>query len=153
MRKFCTTNLADRVTNFEGTEADVEYYDFIDNKTNWARLRLGPDNMNSRTAKDFIRDFISLEKSNPKAENSCVVGVLYGDKDSINASFRSLSDRGIPVYVGPDFWHRITGDPKFYQKLVAEIETILDNVTDSYLDDVVSNLGKELNLDPDYSGK
>lgn len=144
MRKFCTEKLNDKVVPHSGSEADVKYYDHIDKKYCWARLRLGPDNMNSRTAGAFVTEFKSLAKSNPNAQGSCVVGVLYGEDDSINASFKSLKADGISVFVGKDFWHRVTGDSDFYNKLVEEIEKALGNVSDRYLGNVITKLDKEL---------
>lgn len=45
-----------------------------------------------------------------------VVGVLYGDKENLSASYKII-DSHYPVLCGAEFWQHLTGDDQFYYRL------------------------------------
>ena len=47
----------------------------------------------------------------------CIVGVFYGTESSLSQSYKRI-DEEYPVYVGKEFWHRLTGDSDFYYDLI-----------------------------------
>lgn len=151
IRKFCINGLQGRVQKYADSHADVKFYDYIDQRNYWARLRLGPDNLNSRTAENFLDKFRDLESRDAAAAGSCAIGVLYGEIGSVNPSFKWLEDQNIRIFVGEEFWHRITGRKDFYKKLVEEIESSLDRHSESYLDDVIKELEQNLAINFTYN--
>lgn len=50
------------------------------------------------------------------SSDNCVVGVFYGEPKDLSANYRK-TDKDFPVYIGRDFWHRLTGDEDFYDIL------------------------------------
>jgi hypothetical protein len=53
--------------------------------------------------------------------------VLYGEAEELSMHYR-LIDRTHPVFIGKEFWHRITGFPNFYDKLVKALHTSISNL-------------------------
>ena len=50
----------------------------------------------------------------PLQLDDMIVGVLYGEK--ISANYKTINAT-YPVYVGAEFWERLTGDKLFYNRL------------------------------------
>jgi hypothetical protein len=73
-----------------------------------------------------------------------VVGVIYGAEHELSAAYKTLrEEHHYSVYVGAEFWERLTGDPKFYSKLTKTIARSLEELSSqSLLTDVISKLAK-----------
>ena len=52
------------------------------------------------------------------SSDNCVVGVFYGEPEDLSANYKKIA-RDYPVYVGQEFWWRLTGDEDFYSKLIS----------------------------------
>ncbi|WP_165953071.1 PmeII family type II restriction endonuclease [Pedobacter changchengzhani] len=132
---------------------DIEFVDKIDHRRKWCQLKSGPNTINSEDVKPLIRKFtdtINLARTNKafKRINNTdfIVGVLYGEQDELSMHYR-LIDKTHPVIIGKDFWHRITGFPKFYDGLVKNLQTSIENIDTQDLINVgVEALAREIQV-------
>jgi hypothetical protein len=54
-----------------------------------------------------------------------VVGIVYGDNNSLSAHYKKIENSyHFPIYIGKDFWYRLTGDNNFYYELIQSIGTV-----------------------------
>jgi hypothetical protein len=113
---------------------DIEFFDKIDNRKKWCQLKSGPNTINSEDVKPLIKKFsdtINLARTNSAFRNinnsDFMVGVLYGKNTELSMHYKEI-DKLHPVIIGEDFWHRITGFPNFYDKLVIALHTNIENL-------------------------
>jgi len=112
---------------------DIEFIDKIDSRKKWCQLKSGPNTINSEDVQPLIKKFsdtINLARTNGYvgiSNNDFIVGVLYGDTSELSQHYKKI-DKVHPVIVGKDFWHRITGFPNFYDKLVIALHVSITNL-------------------------
>jgi len=111
---------------------DIEFIDKVDNRKKWCQLKSGPNTINSEDVKPLLKKFstvINLARTNSinLNNNDLIVGVLYGEKYQLSQHYL-LIDKEHPVIVGKEFWHRLTGYPKFYSKLVTNLDLLIINI-------------------------
>ena len=84
--------------------------------------------------KNHFRSLINLARTNGLRINSadCIVGVLYGDSTSLSAHYQRINE-DYTVIVGKDFWHRLTGDPDFYDDLISSFVEVAAEMDSSEL--------------------
>ncbi|MFA7572731.1 MAG: PmeII family type II restriction endonuclease, partial [Lutispora sp.] len=76
--------------------------------------------------------------------NDLIVGVFYGEKDELSGHYKNIQ-KTYPVYIGQDFWYRLTGDSEFYKKItdaIGEVATEYDS--SEMLNKVIKELAKEI---------
>lgn len=130
---------------------DIEFMDKIDNRRKWCQLKSGPNTINSEDVKPLIRKFtdtINLARTNKAFKNinntDFIVGVLYGEQDELSMHYK-LIDKTHPVIIGKEFWHRVTGFPKFYDGLVQNLQSLIENIdTQDLINLGVEKLAKEI---------
>ena len=59
-------------------------------------------------------------------------GVFYGTEDTLNQSYKRINE-DYPVYVGIEFWHRLTGDSDFYFDLINAFAEVADEIDSTEL--------------------
>lgn len=111
---------------------DIEFLDKIDNRKKWCQLKSGPNTINSEDVKPLIKKFtdtIRLARTNNSqlSNTDFIVGVLYGEPAELSMHYKVI-DNIHPVYIGRDFWHRITGFPNFYDQLVTALHESITNL-------------------------
>ncbi len=134
---------------------DIEFIDHVDNRKKWCQLKSGPNTINSEDVKPLIRKFtdtINLARTNKAMtgvnNTDFIVGVLYGDKAELSMHYKMI-DKTHPVYIGQDFWHRITGFPNFYQHLVKELHECISNLdTNDFFQKGCTELANEIRISP-----
>jgi hypothetical protein len=132
---------------------DIEFVDKKDKRKKWCQLKSGPNTINSEDVKPLIKKFtdtIRLAKTNnSKLSNTdFIVGVLYGEAEELSMHYRII-DKTHPVFVGKEFWHRITGFPNFYDKLVKALHTSISNLdTRDLIKKGCDDLAEEIKLSP-----
>lgn len=87
----------------------------------WIQIKAGPQTINKDDVATIVGHFqaaIRLSRTNNLhiSSDNCVVGVFYGEPKDLSANYRK-TDKDFPVYIGRDFWHRLTGDEDFYDIL------------------------------------
>lgn len=134
---------------------DIEFLDKIDNRKKWCQLKSGPNTLNSEDVKPLIKKFsdtINLARTNKAfkgiSNSDFIVGVLYGTEVELSQHYKEI-DKIHPVIIGKNFWHRVTGFPNFYDKLVIAINEIIENIdTKNSLVDGCKKLADEIRISP-----
>ncbi len=108
---------------------DIEFVDKIDGRKKWCQLKSGPNTINSEDVNPLLKKFATvanLAKTNGINLNNTdlIVGVLYGDENQLSQHYKRI-DETHPVIIGREFWNRVTGFPKFYDKLVSELDGLI----------------------------
>ncbi len=130
---------------------DIEFFDKIDKRKKWCQLKSGPNTINSEDVKPLIKKFtdtINLARTNKAFKNinntDFIVGVLYGEQDELSMHYKVI-DKTHPVIIGKEFWHRVTGFPKFYDGLVENLQVLIENIdTQDLINKGVEELAKEI---------
>lgn len=132
---------------------DIEFIDKIDQRRKWCQLKSGPNTINSEDVKPLIKKFtdtINLARTNKAFKNinntDFIVGVLYGEENELSMHYKMI-DKTHPVVIGKEFWHRITGYPKFYDGLVENLQLLIENLdTQDLINKGVEELAKEIEV-------
>ena len=132
---------------------DIEFVDKIDNRRKWCQIKSGPNTINSEDVSPLIRKFtdtINLARTNKAFTNinntDFIVGVLYGEQNELSMHYKII-DKTHPVIIGKDFWHRVTGFPKFYDGLVENLQLLIENLdTQDFINKGVEELAKEIEI-------
>lgn len=109
---------------------DIEFVDALDGRRKYCQVKLGPNTINRDdvdTIHNHFRSARNLGRTNnvKVAHDDLVVAILYGEPGQENAHYRRLRDKlDYPLFIGQEFWHRLTGDENFYAELrqaIAEV--------------------------------
>lgn len=147
LQYFCNEVLSSYASTTSGI--DIEFIDAIDGRKKYCQVKAGPTTINHDdvdTIKNHFRGIRNLARTNrlDLSITDCVVGVFYGTKQSLSQSYRSINEE-YPVYVGADFWHRLTGDAGFYYDLIDAFAEVADEMDSSALiDQIVWKLAREI---------
>lgn len=103
---------------------DIEFVDTIDGRKKYCQVKSGPKTINNDDVTTIINHFNAIKNlartnrlSDFNPMHDCVVGVFYGTEAQLSGSYRTIH-KDYPVYIGKDFWHRLTGDENFYSELI-----------------------------------
>lgn len=100
---------------------DIEFVDALDGRRKYCQLKAGPQTINKDDVATILGHFKHLiGKARldrlPLQIDDLVVGVLYGDPESLSANYKMVN-ASYPVFCGAEFWERLTGDKNFYYQL------------------------------------
>ncbi|MDX9882424.1 MAG: PmeII family type II restriction endonuclease [Prolixibacteraceae bacterium] len=115
---------------------DIEYIDKIDNRRKYCQLKSGPNTINSKDVNPMLQEFdtvANLARTNNFrnfSNNDLVVGIIYGVPAQLSGHYLKINQR-YPVFIGPEFWHRITGYNSFYANLVTAIDLLIQDMPGS----------------------
>lgn len=134
---------------------DIEFTDQIDKRKKWCQLKAGPNTINHDDVPPLINKFtktINLARTNAAlkgiSNNDFIVGVLYGESDELSQHYLNINKKH-PVIIGKDFWHRVTGFPNFYDKLVVELQKLINTIdTKDLITKGVDKLAMEIKTSP-----
>lgn len=134
---------------------DIEFTDQIDGRKKWCQLKSGPNTINSEDVRPLIKKFtdtINLARTNSAfkgiSNTDFIVGVLYGEAEQLSMHYKVI-DSTHPVHIGKDFWHRLTGYPDFYEKLVVTLHVIITNLNvDDFFTQGLNQLADEVSNSP-----
>ncbi|OPX55793.1 restriction endonuclease [Oceanospirillum multiglobuliferum] len=126
---------------------DIEFIDQTDGYRKYCQLKSGPNTINKddvETIAGHFTDVIHLSRTNNLriAHQDLIVGVIYGKPDDLSNFYKKITKNyHYPVYIGQDFWHRLTGDFNFYDDLLAAIASVATETDFSKeFDDVIKAL-------------
>lgn len=128
---------------------DFEFIDQIDGRKKYCQVKLGPDTINSGDVETIIGHFGKVKNlartNNLHVELSdLIVGVLYGTPRELNGNYRVIH-KDYPVYVGKDFWVRLTGDEGFYRSLIDTFAKAAEETNGKrLLNKVVKDLAQDI---------
>ena len=128
---------------------DIEFDDALDGRHKYCQLKASPQTINKddvKTIKDHFRGVINLARTNRQAVASidCIVGVCYGTRADLSAHYKKI-DEDYPVYIGDEFWTRLTGDDHFYEDLIdAFAEVAADISASDMVEETVRRLAQNI---------
>jgi len=128
---------------------DIEFTDKIDGRKKWCQLKAGPNTINSEDVNPLLKKFTTvtnLARTNSMSLNNSdlILGVLYGEGTQLSQHYKKI-DEQFPVIIGKEFWHRITGFPNFYEKLVSNLNQMILNLdTEDFFKKGYMALAKEI---------
>ena len=128
---------------------DIEFVDKIDNRKKWCQLKSGPNTINSEDVNPLLKKFstvANLARTNQINLNNSdlILGVLYGTENQLSQHYKKIDEKH-PVIIGVEFWHRITGFPFFYNKLVINLDKmILSLDTEQFFKKGYTDLAEEI---------
>lgn len=128
---------------------DIEFDDAIDGRHKYCQLKSSSQTINQddvKTIKDHFRGAINLARTNgqPVATMDCIVGVCYGIRSDLSLHYRRI-DEDYPVYIGDEFWTRLTGDDHFYEDLIDAFAEIAADISASdMVEETVQRLARNI---------
>jgi len=132
-----------------GSGFDLTFLDAIDGRRKYCQLKAGPLTLSQSAPKAITEKFFDYIKSNAKNKaepiplTDLIVGVTFGEHSMLSSHYKKIESFGFPIYVGKDFWHRITGEADFYEKLqVVFREAANESDVTGLIDTVVNELCK-----------
>ena len=149
LQKFCSSILSGYASTTSGI--DIEFIDFNDGRKKYCQIKAGPNTINKddvKTISDHFNSVKNLARTNHLdiRLSDLVVGVFYGEEEELSTHYLKLS-KDYPVYIGKDFWFRLTGDPNFYKELTkASNEVALDYDGRDLLLKVITELAKDIDV-------
>ena len=147
MQKFCSEVLEGFASTTSGI--DIEFIDLTDGKRKYCQIKAGPNTINKDDVETIDRHFKgvkNLARTNNLdiSFNDLIVGVFYGVPSELSTHYKKILST-YPVFVGQEFWHRLTGDKDFYTKItdaIGEVATEYDS--SEMLNNVIEELSKEI---------
>lgn len=147
MQKFCSNVLNSFASTTSGI--DIEFVDMIDGNKKYCQIKAGPNTINKddvATINGHFQAIKNLARTNNLniGLNDLIVGVLYGEKNELSGHYKVIQ-QSHPVFIGQEFWHRLTGDKDFYLNLsdaMAEVAKEYDSK--DLLEKVIKELAKEI---------
>lgn len=109
---------------------DIEFVDQLDGYKKYCQLKSGPNTINKddvETISDHFSGVINLARTNNLrlAHSDLIVGVIYGTPEDLSSHYKRITSQyHHPVFIGQEFWHRLTGDEHFYDDLIQCIGSV-----------------------------
>jgi len=136
MQKLCISLLGANASAVPGM--DIEFTDKTTNKKILCQLKSGPNTINSGDVAPIIKDMTSafrLLQQNRVGANmpEFAVAVTYGSDEELNAHYKKIktynigAQMDVPIYIGKDFWFRLTGEENFYSDLISIFIELFDS--------------------------
>lgn len=130
---------------------DIEFIDAIDGRKKYCQLKAGPNTLNFDDVTTIINHFNgvrNLARTNNLnvGIDDMIVGVVYGETSELSSHYQKISET-YPVYIGQDFWHRLTGKKDFYFDLIEAIgEVALEVDGSEVIENTIQQLAKEIEM-------
>lgn len=128
---------------------DIEFIDQLDGHKKYCQLKSGPNTINKDDVTTIAGHFsgvINLSRTNNLrvTHDDLIVGVLYGQPDDLSNFYKKITQiHHYPVYIGQEFWHRLTGDADFYDDLLGAIGSVATEADFSKeFEDVIKTLAE-----------
>lgn len=147
LQYFCNEVLSSYASTTSGI--DIEFIDALDGRRKYCQVKAGPTTINHDDVDTIKRHFTAirnLARTNNLSLNitDCIVGVFYGSQGALSQSYNCI-DKEYPVYVGEEFWHRLTGDSRFYYDLINAFVEVADEMDSSaMLEQIIHQLAHEI---------
>ena len=152
LQYFCNEVLSSYASTTSGI--DIEFIDAIDGRRKYCQVKAGPTTINHDDVDTIKRHFTAirnLARTNHLDLNitDCIVGIFYGTEKSLSQSYKCINEE-YPVYVGKEFWYRLTGDSDIYDDLIdtfAEVAGEMDS--SAMINQIIQRLAREIDKNND----
>jgi hypothetical protein len=154
MQKLCVAFLGAEASGVPGM--DFHFDDKVSGGRVYMQLKAGPNTINKDDVDPILVKMLTayrLLRQNMAGQNIPLfaMGIAYGTIDEISGHYKKIQSssvggqEGVPIYIGKDLWHRITGNPNFYVELVNIFVELFKNEDSSEaLERAVSALAIEI---------
>ncbi|MEN9557888.1 MAG: hypothetical protein RL141_257 [Candidatus Parcubacteria bacterium] len=127
MQGLCTTLLGAKASGMKGM--DIEFTDRVTGEYIVMQLKAGPNTINAGDVGQIItemKEAFRLIRQNAAGTTNMplfAIGITYGRFEEVSAHYKKIHDTGVgnqlcvELLVGQHFWHRLTGDERFYHDL------------------------------------
>jgi hypothetical protein len=128
---------------------DIEFIDAVDGRKKYCQLKAGPNTINHDDVTTIVNHFNgvrSLARTNNLnvGINDMIVSVVYGEEAEISSHYKRISNT-YPLFIGKDFWYRLTGKDDFYFELIDAIgEVALEVDASKIVEQTIKSLAKEI---------
>jgi hypothetical protein len=146
-QSFCRNILSGLGSAISGV--DIEFIDQVDSRKKYCQLKAGPQTINHDDVTTIKNHFLAAKRIAKQnglniGIEDMIVGVLYGDDKQLNPFYRSLRDE-YPVFVGKEFWYRLTGDKSFYLDLIDRLGEVAKKTNSKQMiESVVKDLSSDI---------
>lgn len=140
---FCNDVLKSYASTTSGI--DIEFIDALDGRKKYCQTKAGPTTINDDDVVTICNHFTAIKNLartnrltdfNPMFD--CIIGVFYGTPDKLSGCYKDIA-KEYPVYVGQEFWERLTGDKDFYDELANAFAEVADEIDGTELMDTLIN--------------
>lgn len=113
---------------------DIEFIDALDGDKKYCQLKAGPNTINKDDVETIAGHFTAIRNlaktNNLKIPNEdLIVGVVYGELNQLSSHYKRIENQYFhPVFIGKNFWTRLTGDNDFYHELIKSISEVSQQV-------------------------
>lgn len=130
IQRFCSEVLKKFGSTTPGI--DIEFIDTVDNRKKYCQIKSGPETINKddvATITGHFRAAINLARTNnlDLRMTDLVIGVLYGNDEDLSGNYKKLNEK-YEIYVGKEFWKRLTGDDDFYFEIIKAFGKVADDI-------------------------
>ena len=128
---------------------DIEFIDAVDSRKKYCQIKSGPQALNKddvETINNHFRNLKNLAKTNrlPLQTNDMVFGLLYGEEKEMNSFVIKLA-QDYEVFIGEEFWYRLTGDKGFYYDLAMAMAEVAETVdSQALVSDTINKLARDI---------
>lgn len=162
MQRLCTQHLGAHGSSTPGM--DIEFDDKKDGARIVMQLKAGPNTLNKGDVKPILDEMQSAHRLliQNRAVNipTFAIGITYGTLDQISGHYKKIHTASlghqphIPIYIGKDFWERLTGDTEFYDEMIGIVAELFreEDYSKLFAQDV-ANLAKEIEQKCTVKGK
>lgn len=147
LQKFCSEVLEGFASTTSGI--DIEFIDQVDGRRKYCQIKAGPNTINKddvATIDGHFKGVKNLARTNNLniGLNDLIVGVFYGEKNELSGHYKKIEEK-YPVYIGKEFWYRLTGNENFYTRLTDAIgEVASEYDAREMLEEVIDALAIEI---------
>ncbi len=153
MQKLCTTYLDADASSTNGM--DIEFNDRFEDQRVIMQLKAGPNTINSGDVDPIIEEMASayrlLRQNRIAIMPTFAIGIAYGTIEDVSGHYKKIAassvggQMNIPLYVGQDFWHRLTGESDFYINMIKIlVEVFEEEDCSELLESDIYNLAQEI---------
>jgi len=149
IQSFCNDVLQSYASIVQGM--DIEFIDALDGRKKYCQLKAGPNTINSKDVQPIIGEFNNIKnlaRTNRMPDfnplHDCIVCIIYGTRAELSNNYKNI-EKEYPVFIGQEFWHRLTGDADFYSELIsAFVETAAESNGVELINNVVAELADKI---------
>lgn len=135
MQRLCTNHLGALASSTQGM--DIEFTNKVNGERIIMQLKAGPNTINAGDAKQILHEMQTAHRLFIQNRSASVptfaIGITYGSMDQISGHYKKIHESAvgnqphIPVYVGTEFWHILTGDRDFYRDMIQVVTKTFEN--------------------------
>lgn len=128
---------------------DIEFIDALDGNKKYCQLKSGPNTINHDDVETIFGHFKgirNLARTNNLnvGVNDMIVGVIYGESNELSSHYKRINE-SYNVFVGQEFWYRLTGKESFYFELIDAVgEVALEVDGTQVLEATIDSLAKDI---------